>query len=237
MTDKLPPAVLVIENDEVRRTSICNTIERYGFTVYRSNGEENNLGILVYNKPNVAVISSRVNRDFAMDVCRRLRKEKSYENLPAVFIIDKDESPENYSSVDEGLNEYIYRNFTPNELMTSIKSLLRRSNPVFQDKVIKYKDIQMDLATYKVFRGSRRVHLGPTEFKILQLMLQSPKTIFSREQIMEYVWGTEHPIELRTVDVHVNRLRSLLKEKNDVNQVIKTVRASGYCLNLPGEAE
>ena len=144
---------------------------------------------------------------------------------------------ENYKLTDTTLVEVVYRPFTPNQLMTAIKSLLRKSQPIFQDKIIKHKDVSMDLATYKVYRSNKVIHLGPTEFKILQLFIQAPRTIFSRQQIIDYVWGVDKIIELRTVDVHVNRLRSLMKlEKNEI-PFIKTVRASGYCLNLPGEIE
>ena len=118
-----------------------------------------------------------------------------------------------------------------------IKSLLRKSKPVFQDKVIRYKDLTMDLATYKVHRGDKRIHLGPTEFKIMQMLIQAPKVILSRQEIIDCVWGSNQQIEPRTVDVHVNRLRSLVKIRENELPFIKTVRAAGYCLNLPGERD
>jgi two-component system phosphate regulon response regulator PhoB len=95
----------------------------------------------------------------------------------------------------------------------------------------------MDLATYKVQRAGKKIHLGPTEFKIMQMLIQSPKTILSRQRIIDYVWGGDQAIEPRTVDVHVNRLRSLVKINDEELPFIKTVRASGYCLNLPGERD
>ncbi|GIL56914.1 hypothetical protein Vafri_12201, partial [Volvox africanus] len=102
-------------------------------------------------------------------------------------------------------------------LMINIKSLLRRSNPVFQNKFIKHKNITMDLATYKVFHGQKQVHFGPTEFKLLQLFMTNPDSTYSRRQIVDYVWGVDKAISFRTVDVHINRIRKMM-DLNDGNQ-------------------
>lgn len=236
MTDKLPPSVLVVEPDEIKRTSISNNIERYGFTVLRSGGDESVVNVMALNKPNMVIISTK-QKELSQELGIKLRKTKGFANIPIIFVVDKIEENNESSTNPQIFNEYLMRNFTPNELMITIKSLLRKSKPSFQDKVIQYKDLKMDLATYKVSRKGRLIHLGPTEFKILQLMVQSPKTIFSRQQIIDYVWGRVHDIEPRTVDVHVNRLRTLLKNSKDELPFIETVRASGYCLSLPGEID
>ena len=237
MSDKLPPKVLVIESDEALSASVCNTIERYWFNVERVYNAEEAYKIAALVMPNIIVISSRVKNIDALKVAKELRANSKLAKIPLIFLINEDEFVENYKLTDTTLVEVVYRPFTPNQLMTAIKSLLRKSQPIFQDKIIKHKDVSMDLATYKVYRSNKVIHLGPTEFKILQLFIQAPRTIFSRQQIIDYVWGVDKIIELRTVDVHVNRLRSLMKlEKNEI-PFIKTVRASGYCLNLPGEIE
>ena len=119
--------------------------------------------------------------------------------------------------------------FTPNELMITVKSLLRKSNPVFQNKFVKNKNITMDLAVYKVFHGQKQVHFGPTEFKLLQLFITNPDNVYSRRQIIDYVWGVDKEISFRTVDVHINRIRKMMN-LNDGNQVIRTIRGAGYCL-------
>jgi two-component system phosphate regulon response regulator PhoB len=116
--------------------------------------------------------------------------------------------------------------------MISIRSLLRRSNLILQDKVIKYKEVSMDLTTYKVTNNGRIIRLGPTEFKILQLFIKAPKVIFSRQDIVNKVWGRDTAIDLRTIDVHINRIRTSLKNKES-EVFIKTVRTTGYCLDLP----
>ncbi len=235
MSDKLPPKILMLESDEIARTSLCNTIERYWFTVLRADSIDAATRIAAVNPPNVAVVSSKGNEIKLSDALFAIRSCKGCSNVPIVLIMEEGTTTDSYKALDNGLLECIARPFTPSEILLAIKSLLRRSKPIFQDKVIKYKDLSMDLSTYKVTRGEKRIHLGPTEFKILQMLVQSPKVIFSRQQIIDYVWGAGMAIEPRTVDVHVNRLRSLVKIHKDEIPFIKTVRSSGYCLNLPGE--
>jgi two-component system phosphate regulon response regulator PhoB len=237
MTDKLPPKVFVIEKDDLLRTSLCNTIERYWFNVLRASDHETAVRLISVNRPNVLILSTRNLGANPVDLVNKIRKLENTNDIPTILIVEETESIDTFKPLDNGNLEVIHRPYTPNEVMTSIKNLLRKSKPIFQDKVIKYKDLSMDLATYKVSRSNKAIHLGPTEFKILQLLVQSPKSIFSRQEIVDYVWGTDQKVEARTVDVHVNRLRTLIKIKNDELPFIKTVRSAGYCLNLPGEID
>lgn len=235
MSEKLPPEILIFETDEVSCTNLCNTVERYWFTVLRTNSIEKAVRIAAINNPHVLVLGSKDESTSIIDVAYKIRSIKGLHSVPIIFIMENGRDVESYKSLDNGLIECIPRPFTTNEVLIAVKALLRKSKPTFQDKVIKYKDLSMDLSTYKVTRGNIQVRLGPTEFKILQLLVQSPKVIFSREQIIDFVWGGNLEIENRTVDVHVNRLRSLIKISRDEIPFIKTVRSAGYCLNLPGE--
>jgi two-component system phosphate regulon response regulator PhoB len=231
VSDKLPPKILVVEADEVMNTNLCNAIERYWFDVTRARNSETALRAAQVNLPNVAIVSSRVQDQSAMELGALLRRVPDLKELPIVFIIEQGESIDNYNLIGSGYTEVLQRPFTPNELMTTIRLLLRKSKPVFQDKVIKYGDISMDLSTFKVLRGAKQVHLGPTEFKILELFVQKPKNIYSRRQIIDYVWGTEKDIAHRTIDVHINRIRTLMKLDSDRYPLIKTIRSAGYCLD------
>lgn len=235
MSDKLPPEILIFETDAVSLTTLCNTIERYWFTVLRASSIEKATRTAAVNNPHVVVVSSKDSSTSIIDAANKIRELKGCRNVPIVFIMQEGDNIESYKQLDNGLIECIPRPFTPNEVLIAIKALLRRSKPIFQDKIIKYKDLNMDLSTYKVVRGNIPIRLGPTEFKILQLLVQSPKVIFSREKIIDFVWGANLEIEHRTVDVHVNRLRGLIKINQDEIPFIKTIRSSGYCLNLPGE--
>jgi two-component system phosphate regulon response regulator PhoB len=231
VSDKLPPKILVIESDEVQNATLCNTIERYWFDVTRAKDADSAMRLAVVNTPNVAILSSRVQGSSAREMASKLRREKAMKDLPILFLLEAEEAQKNYVDANDNHSAAINRPFTPNELMTEIRALLRHSKPVFQDKIIKYNDISMDLSTYKVYRKQNQVHLGPTEFKILQLFVQQPKTIYSRRQIIDYVWGTDKDIAQRTIDVHINRIRTLMKLDTDQYQLIKTIRSSGYCLD------
>lgn len=237
MSDKLPPQVLVVDPDEFSRNALCNAIERYWFSVLRSKTAMGALRTLGVNEPHIIVLSSDLKDKTLMELALEIRSVAKHTQAPMIIAIGESENKKNYDSLDNGIVEFVTKPYNASEVLTSIKSLLRKSKPIFKDKIIKYKDISMDLATYKVMRDKKDIHLGPTEFKILQLLIQSPKTIFSRQQVIDYVWGTDMNIEHRTVDVHVNRIRSLIRIHKDEIPFIKTVRAAGYCLNLPGEVD
>jgi two-component system phosphate regulon response regulator PhoB len=236
--DKMPPKILVLESDEVTRASLSNTLERYWFNALRVGDLETAIKTMNNDNPNIVVLSSKFNQDKSpSEVALMLRQLPGFHDLPITFLIDTKEDISKYSVSENELNEFITRPFTPNELMIAVKNLLRKSKPSFDNKILKYKDIVINLATYKITKGTRKISTGPTEFKILNFLMKSPKTIFTREQIVEYVWGTDREIDPRTVDVHINRLRAALKGKDSDSHVIKTVRAAGYCLSLPGEID
>ncbi len=231
MSDKLPPKILVIEPDEILNANLCNAIERYWFDVTRAKSGEAAIRAASVDHPHVAIISSKIQDKSVSEMSAQLRKIKDMHNLPILFLMEEGESMDNIV-VDKNIcYKSLFRPFTPNMLMTTIRELLRQSKPVFQDKVIKYNDISMDLSTYKVYRGRKQIHLGPTEFKILQLLITKPKNIYSRSQIIDYVWGTDEDIAHRTIDVHINRIRTLMKLDTDRYQLIKTIRSAGYCLD------
>jgi two-component system phosphate regulon response regulator PhoB len=238
MSNKLPPKALVVEADNVMRSSLCNAIERYWFNVLRAGDSETAFKVSVMNPPNVAIISTRIGREDAIKLYNDISSLEGCSSIPVIFICEEDEDLKSYQNALPGKDvASIVRPYIPSDIVIVIKNVLKKSEQTFQDKILKYKDLTIDLSTFKVVRDGRMIHLGPTEFKILQLLIQSPKTIFSRQQIVEYVWDSNQDVESRTVDVHVNRLRALIKSENDNLPFIKTVRAAGYCLNLPGEID
>ncbi len=230
MSDKLPPKILVVEHDEFLNAQLCNTIERYWFDVTRVLNADAAIRAAQVNLPNVVIISSRIKDVSAVEMAVRIRKIKDLSNIPVVFLIDPEESMKNYNLSNNDFVKILTRPFTPNELMTNIRDILRKSEPIFQDKIITHKDIKMDLSTYKVTRGKKQVHLGPTEFKILQLFVNKPDSTYTRRQIIDYAWGTDKDIAHRTIDVHINRIRKLM-DLGDGRPVIRTIRAAGYSLD------
>jgi two-component system phosphate regulon response regulator PhoB len=251
LVDKMPPKVILIERDEDSRNAVANAIERYWFNVIRISDPEIAIRSLFLHQPHLAVISSRLSlfldlspvsegppasASNLVDMVNRIRSTEGFANIPIVLLLEENDRY-GYSELGNDLIELVYRPFSHSELILSIKSLFRKSNPVLQNRILKYKDVSMDLGSYKVIRQDKQVHLGPTEFKILQLLIQTPKSIFSRAHIIDYVWKEDTAkIGVRTVDVHMNRLRTALKRVSSV-PMIQTIRASGYCLSLPGDPD
>lgn len=231
MSDKLPPKILMIENENVPNATLANAIERYWFDVMRSYSAQDALHQISHNIPHLVIISSRIQDMSAIEIATAMKKTLPSNNVPIIFLVDADENKNNYNVVDS-IFEIVTRPFTANDLMDKIRSMFSKSNPVLQDKRLKYDDIEIDLATYKVFRKNKEIHLGPTEFKILQLFVQKPNSIYTRKEIIDHVWGEDKDIAYRTIDVHVNRIRTLMQKGcDDGKQLIKTIRSTGYCLN------
>ena len=228
MITKLPPTVLVLMTDNVEATATCNILQRYWYNGIKSNKYDEISNLVVQHRPHMIVVDDKYDKDGVQNLIDAA--QGSFGRAIPFIVLSS--SNKNYNTC-QGMVDVVKRPFTPYGLMEVIKKLLRQSKPVLQTKIIEYNDLQMDLATYKVIRNGREIHLGPSEFKILQLFMSSPHVIFSRLQIIEHVWGKEHKIDLRTIDVHVNRIRTLIKSSSDTMPLIKTVRCSGYCLNLP----
>ncbi|WP_367364586.1 winged helix-turn-helix domain-containing protein [Candidatus Tisiphia endosymbiont of Nedyus quadrimaculatus] len=232
MFDKLPPRVLIIESTKSINVSLSNVIERAWFDLVKVNTIEKAMVSSIANHPDIIIVDSMVQDKVATEIATKLREINGLAKVPVIFLLHSGESPSNYTLEDNNFVVSLIKPFTPDQLMISIRSLLRRSNLILQDKVIKYKEVSMDLTTYKVTNNGRIIRLGPTEFKILQLLIKAPKVIFSRQDIVDKVWGKDTTIDLRTIDVHINRIRASLKNKES-EVFIKTVRATGYCLDLP----
>jgi two-component system phosphate regulon response regulator PhoB len=235
MSEKLPPKVLVADVNEARCTSVCNTIERAFFDIEKETDPAKIVKTAGSVMPNAMIIGNISPDKDHLSIIKDLRAVSRLATIPIICIAEGDKDLNKIKQINDPLLDCVDAEFTPSTLMSAVKLLLRKSQPIFQEKVIRYKDVSMDLATYTVVRGSKRIHLGPTEFKILQLFIKSPNSIFSRRQIIDQVWGLGKDIEQRTVDVHVNRLRTMLKKDKRDLPMIKTVRSSGYCLNLPNE--
>ncbi|WP_341748895.1 winged helix-turn-helix domain-containing protein [Candidatus Tisiphia endosymbiont of Sialis lutaria] len=232
MFDKLPPRILVIESTKSVNASLSNVMERAWFNLIKTNTVEKAIVLSAINPPDIIIIDSIVQDKLATEIASKIREIDDLARVPIIFLLHPGESLSGYALEDSNFVACLIKPFTSDQLMLLIISLLRRSNLILQDKVIKYKEVSMDLTTYKVTNNGRVIRLGPTEFKILQLFIKSPKVIFSRQDIVNKVWGKDAVIDLRTIDVHINRIRASLNNKNS-EVFIKTVRSTGYCLDLP----
>jgi two-component system phosphate regulon response regulator PhoB len=234
----LPPTILIIESDVVFRTAMSNALERSGFSVIVVGTSDDALNLIdnlpEYKQPNVIIVNYNLPGVSGVQNCTILRSRKATKSMPIILIVPEQDQLDEVKSLKNIYDEIMLKPFIQSDLVTKVKSILGKLKPALLSKNIVYKDLKIDLASFKVTRGSRDIHLGPTEFKILQCLMESPKRIFSRDYLMHYVWGKSSNVEIRTVDVHINRLRTALKNPNENLPFIKTVRSAGYCLSLPG---
>ena len=164
-----------------------------------------------------------------IDICKNIRNNSSHKNLPIIMLTAKGEEEDKIKGLDSGVDDYLTKPFSFNELMARIKAILRRSDPKTVSDTLEFDDLRLDRLEKRVFRDSIEIQLGPTEFRLLEFFLTNPKRVFTRDQILENVWPNNINVETRTIDVHIRRLSKSININNN-KELIRTVRSSGYSL-------
>ncbi len=164
-----------------------------------------------------------------IEICKNIRKDTSIKNLPVIMLTAKGEEEDKIKGLDSGVDDYLTKPFSFNELMARIKAVLRRSKPNTVSDNLEFEDLVLDRIEKRVYRDKKEIQLGPTEFRLLEFFLVNPKRVYSRDQILENVWPNNINVESRTIDVHIRRLRKSINIQNK-KELIRTVRSSGYSL-------
>lgn len=219
---------IIIDNDKLY-DSIHNMLVKNGFQVNRAkdiNEATENINI---TKPDLIIVDNDLDGIPGVGACSILRTRENITNLPIILLTDNEQELNNIKNINIGIDDYIAKPLSITDFLYKIKNILRRSNITF-NKLLEYQDIKIDLYSYRVIRGNKEIHLGPIEFKILQYFIENPNKILSRESIIQNVWDKNAKVGIRTVDIHINRLRTNLKYPNEHISPIKTVRSLGYRL-------
>lgn len=224
------PSVLLIEDDLNLAELVRYNLEREGFEVLHAPDGEEGLAVARDEAPDVILLDWMLPLVSGIEVCRRLRKTPETANIPIIMLTARGEESDRVRGLDTGADDYITKPYSPRELISRIRAILRRVRPAYAGKELQYADIVLDAVAHKVTRGGKPVRLGPTEFRLLRHFMESPDRVFSREQLLDAVWGRDVYVEIRTVDVHIRRLRKVLNE-GDQKDVIRTVRSAGYALD------
>lgn len=228
--NKMSIKILVIEDDPSLTELIKYNLEQESFSVkIEMDGEEGLLSAQT-ELPDLILLDWMLPNLSGIEVCRRLRRGKSTKNIPIIMLTARSEENERIRGLDTGADDYITKPFSPKELVARIKAILRRIRPALSEETLEYGGIVMDLSYRKIKRDGESVHLGPTEFNILKFFMENPRRVFSREQLLDMVWGNDIYVEARTIDVHIRRLRKALNEGGKPN-IIRTVRSAGYSLD------
>ena len=229
----MQPYVLVMEDEDALATLLSYNLEKEGYrVVVAADGEEGMLQI-EERLPDLVLLDWMLPKLSGIEVCRRIRGKSETRNMPIIMLTARGEESDRIRGLDTGADDYMTKPFSMTELIARIRAVLRRIRPGLADDRLNHGDIVIDRVAHRVRRAGNEIHLGPTEFRLLDHLMQHPGRVFSREQLLDAVWGSDVYVEARTVDVHVGRLRKALNVEGTVNP-IRTVRSAGYSLDLGG---
>ena len=221
--------ILVVEDDKSLLPMITYNIEKNGFQVKSATNGEDALLLIKEEIPSLAIFDWMIPEPNGLELCKILRRKQETSNLPIIMLTAKEEEEDKIKGLEYGADDYISKPFSPAELIARIKALIRRSTSS-QNNILEFEDIKIFDNEHKVFRGKTRVHLGPTEYNLLKHLMENPCRVFSREQLLDSVWGHGIYVERRTVDTHIRRLRKSLNIEGKKN-FIRTIRSSGYSID------
>ena len=218
--------MLLVEDDRAIADLVKFHFTRAGYTVTSTPSGEEALILIDEIKPDIVLLDWMVEELSGIEVCRRLRRRKSTANIPIVMLTARGEEDDRLRGLETGADDYVTKPFSPRELVARAASVLRRVRPALASETLECGSIEMDIAAHRVRRDAVQISIGPTEYRLLRHFLEHPRRVFSRQQLLEAVWAHGEDIELRTVDVHIRRLRIALGDPD----VIRTVRSAGYAL-------
>ncbi len=222
--------ILIVEDDESILTLVRYNLETADFHVIEARDGGEGLLKVEEETPDLVIFDWMLPLVSGVEACRRLRRTPATRDLPIILLTARGEETDKLRGLESGADDYITKPFSPAELVARVRALLRRSQPGGRDDLLQFRDLEMDLAAHRVRRGGTEIHLGPTEYRLLHYFMQRPGRVFSREQLLDAVWGRDIYVELRTVDVHIRRLRKALNGAGG-GDLIRTVRAAGYALD------
>jgi two-component system phosphate regulon response regulator PhoB len=223
------PKVLVIEDEEALSVLLRYNLEAEGYRVdVVMRGDEAELAVSE-SHPDLILLDWMLPGVSGIELCRRIRMKPECQDMPIIMLTARGEESERIRGLSTGADDYVVKPFSTPELLARVKALLRRARPETVASVLRAGDIELDRETHRVYRGGREIRLGPTEFRLLEFLLQAPGRVFSRSQLLDGVWGEDIYVDDRTVDVHIGRLRKSINIGR-FKDPIRTVRGAGYSL-------
>ena len=224
------PLILIVEDEPPLVEMLKYNFESAGFRTSVATDGQEALFQAEELTPDLILLDWMLPEYSGIEICRKLRDRDATKSVPIIMLTARSEEDDRILGLNSGADDYVVKPFSPKELVARVQATLRRSQPGFAEDKLVYGDLTMDLDAHKVFRSDKPIHLGPTEYRLLQVFMQRPTRVFSREQLLDRVWGRDIYVEERTVDVHIRRLRKALNE-NDRPDIIRTVRGGGYSLD------
>jgi two-component system phosphate regulon response regulator PhoB len=223
------PRVLVVEDEPAQLEILAYNLESDGFMVSRARDGEEALLLIREDVPDVIVMDWMMPHLSGIEVCRRLKSNPETRSIPVIILSARSEDEDKVRGLEIGADDYVVKPYSVVELMARVRTQLRRSRPSSLGQEIEFEDLNLNSETYKVIRGQIDLKLGPIEFSLLRTFMEKPARVWSREELLDRIWGRDVYVETRTVDVHIGRLRKELS-RNGGADPIRTVRGVGYSL-------
>tara|TARA_B100000524_G_scaffold213743_1_gene112068 strand:+ start:4165 stop:4848 length:684 start_codon:yes stop_codon:yes gene_type:complete len=221
--------IFVVEDEKPISDLLKYNLEKEGFRVSSSENGEEALGIIKEKKPDLILLDWMLPDLSGIKICHFLKQDSAVRDIPIIMLTAKGEEEDKVKGLNTGAEDYITKPFSFPELLARVKSILRRVKPSTVSEEASYLDLKIDRIAVKVYRKDKEINLGPKEYKLLNFMIKQPKRVYSREQLLEQVWGDDINVESRTVDVHITRLRQAINIEGS-KPLIRTVRSAGYSL-------
>ncbi|EDZ48311.1 phosphate regulon transcriptional regulator PhoB [Leisingera daeponensis] len=223
------PTVLVVEDEMAQREVLAYNLEADGFRVLRAGHGEEALLVVEEDMPDIIILDWMMPNLSGIEVCRRLKTRSETRNIPVIMLSARSEEVDKVRGLETGADDYVVKPYSVIELMARVRTQLRRVRPSTVGVRLEFDDIVLDAETHKVSRADNPLKLGPTEFRLLSTFMEKPGRVWSREQLLDRVWGRDIYVDTRTVDVHIGRLRKALTQHGGSDPV-RTVRGAGYAL-------
>jgi len=227
----MKPFVLIVEDEDAISTLLEYNFQKEGYDVNIARDGEEALLLAAERTPDLILLDWMLPKLSGVEVCRRLRRRNETNATPVIMLTARGDETDRITGLDYGADDYVVKPFSTPELLARVRALLRRAQPGLLEDIIRQGDIEIDVKAFRVKRGANDIHLGPTEFRLLDHFMRHPGRVFSREQLLDAVWGRDVYVEARTVDVHIGRLRKALKKAGN-DDPIRTVRSAGYAFEV-----
>ena len=223
------PTVLVVEDEPAQREVLSYNLEAEGFSVAKAGTGDEALLLIEEASPDIIVLDWMLPGVSGIEVCRRVKTKSDTRGIPVIMLSARSEEVDRVRGLETGADDYVIKPYSVLELMARVRTQLRRTRPATVGERLEFEDIVLDAETHRVTRGDLQLKLGPTEFRLLSTFMEKPGRVWSREQLLDRVWGRDIYVDTRTVDVHIGRLRKALCQHGG-DDPIRTVRGAGYAL-------
>ena len=229
MSPAQQPCVLVVEDENAQREVLSYNLEAEGFRVVMAENGDEGLLFLKEEKPDLIVLDWMLPNVSGIEICRRVKANSETRNIPVIMLSARSEEVDRVQGLETGADDYVVKPYSVVELMARVRTQLRRTRPATMGERLSFEDIILDAEEHRVFRNGQPLKLGPTEFRLLSTMMEKPGRVWTRDQLLDRVWGRDIYVDTRTIDVHVGRLRKALMA-NGGDDPVRTVRGTGYAL-------